>query len=170
MSVEISISLSPESARFIAQLHIAPEHIQRALCRVIDEQNQLTIGDMTRLRLSRRSKTTLGVVTNRLRSSIRVSNTVVTSDGVQTSIGTNVVYAGAHEFGFNGNITVRSHSRTIKKIFGKRVAPRSQTVREHTRRMHLPERSFIRRTLYERAPAYTAAIGTAIARILTPDS
>lgn len=42
----------------------------------------------------------LGVVTGRLRSSIASGKTIETKDGYETKIGTNVVYARAHEFGY----------------------------------------------------------------------
>lgn len=62
--------------------------------------------------------------------------------------GGNVKYAAAHEYGFQGAVTVREHLRTITQAFGKPLAtPVTATVRQHTMNMNLPERSFLRSAL-----------------------
>lgn len=59
-------------------------------------------------------------------------------------VGTNVVYAAPHEYGFDGVVTVREHLRQAKSGL-------AHTVRQHKRTMHLPVRSFLRSTLTENA-------------------
>ena len=105
-------------------------------------------------------------------------------------VGTNVPYAAAHEFGFQGTgtTTVRAHNRrTLKemkkaksfrtlrdgtrqayiRMRGKRgVGTGSTQVSAHTRnwRVNLPERSFLRAALRELKPEIIAALDAAVQR------
>lgn len=54
----------------------------------------------------------LDVVTTRLRKSI-TRRVIQTADSVRGVVGTNVVYAGYHELGFRGAVSVRAHTRTV---------------------------------------------------------
>ena len=87
----------------------------------------------------------LNVVTGRLRRSIfsRVDETATSVTGSVSSSG-DVKYAAIHEFGFDGEETVRAHTREIKHAFGRAIAPRTVEVREFSRHVHMPERSFMR--------------------------
>ncbi len=62
-------------------------------------------------------------------------------------IGTNVVYANVHQFGFQGTVkqNVRAHSRVITQAFGRSIEPRPVTVKAHTRnmKMNIPARPFL---------------------------
>jgi phage gpG-like protein len=128
------------------------------------------------------------VVTNRLRGSIRASKAVVTSGGIHSALGTNVGYAGVHEFGFEGKVTVKAHTRRIYEYaqgtatqavldprtgrISRTKAPKRKTtgviqVRTHTRNVKMPARAFIRRTIEARSGAYSVAIGTALSRIFS---
>lgn len=70
-------------------------------------------------------------------------------------VGTNVEYARVHEYGFSGTVTVKEHLRLIKKAFGKDLkTPREVTVRTHSARVNLPERSFLRSALRDLGPAF----------------
>lgn len=87
----------------------------------------------------------LNVVTGRLRRSIfsRVVETPTAVIGEVSSSG-DVKYAGRHEFGFNGQETVRAHTREIKQAFGRAIEPKTVNVNQFTRQAHTPERSFMR--------------------------
>ncbi len=87
--------------------------------------------------------------THRLHDSI-----AVTSDdgGLSAAIGTDVAYAGVHEFGFSGSENVREHLRRQSVAFGKPIAPVEVLVRAHSRRVDFPERSFLRSALAELQP------------------
>ena len=96
----------------------------------------------------------LGVRTGTLRRSIdqdqesRLKNPLeVSGDRITGIVSTNVKYAKAHEYGFSGVVSVREHMRTVKQAFGRPIAPREVTVRAHTMKMNLPERSFLRSAL-----------------------
>lgn len=100
----------------------------------------------------------LAVRTGRLRRSI----TQRVTDGGQTItgiVGTNVEYARAHEFGFQGAVTVKEHLRRVTQAWGRPLkTPVMATVREHTMQMNLPARSFLRSSLREMTPEIQKAI------------
>lgn len=52
-------------------------------------------------------------------------------------------YAGVHEFGFTGTVTVPAHTRTM--AFGKPTKP--FTVGPYSRRMNIPARPFVKPTI-----------------------
>jgi phage gpG-like protein len=165
----VTIALDPAGRALIARLETAAPRLQSALLAAIDDENQSTIGVITNLRLSRRGPDTLGVRTNRLRSSITATKAILVPGGTITAtIGSNVIYAGVHEFGINKTVRVRAHDRTLNRLFGRRVTPFKQSVRAHDRRMVFPARAYIRRTLEERAPRYAALIGRLAMTALNP--
>ena len=88
----------------------------------------------------------LNVKTGRLRNSIK---DVVMDEGekVVGIVSTLVKYAPVHEYGFKGTVTVRESLRTIKQAFGRPIAARQISVKAHTRKMNMPERSFLRSAL-----------------------
>lgn len=79
----------------------------------------------------------LKVQTGRLRRSVNFKVTE-SATGVEARVGTNVEYARIHEFGFKGTVNVKEHMRKGKQAY---------TVRAHTRRVNLPERSFLRSSM-----------------------
>jgi len=83
--------------------------------------------------------------------------------GVTGSVGTNISYARAHEYGFHGAVTVRAHLRMVKQAFGKALKnPGKHEVKALTRQMNLPERSFLRSAINEMAPEIQASIAQAV--------
>jgi len=103
----------------------------------------------------------LNVRTGRLRRSI---HTVVQSDATSIigKVGTDVVYAAYHEFGFSGTETVRAHLRRAKDqmAFSRKMKKSAYiskqegtiNVRSHTRTVNYPERSFLRTALKDMEP------------------
>lgn len=81
----------------------------------------------------------LKVQTGRLRRSVNFRVTE-SATGIEARVGTNVEYARIHEFGFRGTVNVREHMRKGKQAY---------KVRAHTRRVNLPERSFLRSSLVD---------------------
>lgn len=71
------------------------------------------------------------------------------SNGVAGIVGTNVEYAPPHEYGFKGDVTVKAHLRMIKMAFGKSINPKQVNIKAHTRKVDLPEKSFLRSALEE---------------------
>lgn len=103
--------------------------------------------------------------TGRLRNSI---NQRVDSDASSVSavVGTGVVYARPHEYGFQGTVNVPAHTRTQTMAFGKSIAARMVQVRAHPMRMNLPERSFLRSSLREKAPVEIERIRQSMAELI----
>jgi len=116
----------------------------------------------------------LHVRTGRLRRSITYRLTKE-GDVVTAYVGTNVKYARAHEYGFQGEVsvpahTVKAHQRHMSVAFGKLMKnPRMVDVREyvmraHSMKMNLPERSFLRSSVEENASKYTDWIKDAMVK------
>lgn len=87
------------------------------------------------------------------------------ADVIEGIVGTNVEYARAHEYGFNGQVSVRAHLRKITEAFGRVLdAPVEAQVQAHSRHMRLPKRSFLRSTLEEHRSEIHRLIEAAVAR------
>jgi phage gpG-like protein len=118
----------------------------------------------------------LSVVTRRLLGSLEQAVTVGT-DRVTGVVGTNVPYAGFHEFGFHGSIQVREHTRIIGETNDKgesvdtrkairdpagniigfkrrseETAKTTQTVKAHKRQVEYAGRPFLRPALLKVQP------------------
>ena len=78
-------------------------------------------------------------------------------------VGTNVEYAAIHEYGFKGDVQVKSFQREMNKAFGRPISPRTVTVKAHARNVNLPERSFLRSALLEMKPEIMDGLLKAIA-------
>lgn len=92
------------------------------------------------------------------------------------SVGLKLSYAAVHEYGFDGTVTIREHLRHVKSgdVRGRLDGGRSRVlaqgigrVREHTRHMHVPERSYLRSTLAEEHATIRAAMLAAVRRAFT---
>ena len=110
----------------------------------------------------------LKVRTGNLRRSI---DQAVTDTGSQVvgMVSTNVKYARAHEYGFKGVVTVKQHMRLQKQAFGRPISPREVSVSQHTAKMNLPARSFLRSALadMEASGEIRAEFEAAVSRALT---
>lgn len=187
----IQVKLTPEARQRLAQMKQFPARMAHAVAQEFDLQNEYTVGAIQEKRLSGKgpfpvSEGRLGVVTNRLRTSLRRTKAVQSGGGLIGSIGSNVIYAGAHEFGFEGSVSVKSYTRklasgdrfsingaqvrrgTASHIMGgnlKKVARTASgvaTVKAHTRHMHVPERAPIRKGIEERLELYVEPLSNAI--------
>lgn len=55
-----------------------------------------------------------------------------------------IPYAAAHEFGFQGVVTKKAHFRTITKSFGVTHEAKTIAVRQHSSKMNVRKRPYIR--------------------------
>lgn len=104
----------------------------------------------------------LNVRTGRLQRSI---NQAVTSDATSVTgiVSTAVKYARPHEYGFSGTVNVKEHLRTVTQAFGKELKePVTSTVKAHTMKMNLPERSFLRSALADQRGEIVEGIRQAV--------
>lgn len=179
-ALQVEISFAPEAVALLRAAPAWPARLMRDVAAAIDLENELTVGHIQAQRMSRRGPETLGVVTNRLRLSLRPSKAEIREDSVDSSIGSNVGYMGPHEFGFQGLVTVRAHERRVFASRGggertrysmgedgrivarktgraRRVSGVVQ-VRSHAREMNIPSRAPIRRGIADRARNYRDAL------------
>lgn len=102
--------------------------------------------------------------------------TVRSTDTIYQTVGTNVSYAAVHEYGFNGTVTIRAHQRKRKSQANKSSKGRdgnpekkrtskakAHQVKQHIRRLRLPERSFARSALAE----FESEMSSTLASVLT---
>lgn len=183
------IQLGPDAQQLIEKLKAFPADMAKAIARGMDRANALVTGAMTRNRFTGKGpfppdQGKLGVRTNRLRRSLRWSKATIDASGnVTGSIGTNVEYMAAHEFGFSGTVNVASFRRQRSATqFGKAVAVDTkglrgnakkakirealgmETVRAHRRQMNVPERAPVRKGIADGQSTYAAEIGAALAK------
>ena len=105
----------------------------------------------------------LHVRTGRLRRSITARFEGSGKENFRALVGTNVEYARVHEFGFKGEVDVKSHQRTMTMAWGKLMkTPKTVTVRAHKLKMNMPERSFLRSSLTENRDRIVGNIRKAI--------
>lgn len=83
-----------------------------------------------------------------LRDTNRLMNSIVGyGSDRQVTVGTNVEYAAAHNFGVNEIITqqVRAHTRMITQAFGRDIGLKEVEVRAHERTvpLHIEQREFM---------------------------
>ena len=80
--------------------NLDPAVVLPRLARTMDKQNQLSVARIQRSYMSGPTTAqSLSVRTSRLRGSIRATACRVTPVGLESAIGSNVVYAAIHEFG-----------------------------------------------------------------------
>lgn len=107
---------------------------------------RLTIKLQGHVKAQKLSGQVLNVRTGTLRRSIDQLVTE-TSDSIVGKVSTNVGYGKKHEYGFTGTETVEAHLRQVKKAWGRTITPKEVMVRSYTRKVDLPERSFLRSAL-----------------------
>lgn len=89
---------------------------------------------------------------------------IYASGGTHSGTGRSpIVYGSVHEFGFTGVVTVRSHLRAQRMVFGLPMAPRQVQIPAHTKAMHFPPKFFLRSALDALAPKGVADIHAAVA-------
>jgi phage gpG-like protein len=169
MSFEIKVDSN--AAQAAAQLKAFPAEMAAGLARALDHENELTIGHIQARKLSKRGPDTLGVVTNRFRSSVNRTEATVEGDVITSALGSNVAYAKIHEFGFDGDVEVKAHKRRIIALDryerkGQRLVQTQSglpgEIRAHSRHMRMPARAPFKTSLEERGPRYSRSLSAAI--------
>lgn len=85
---------------------------------------------------------------------------------VSATVYSNVDYAAAHEFGFGGRENVRASLRRITMAFGRPIATATIGVGAYSRRLDLPQRSFLRSSLDDMASHIGATVDDALREAL----
>ena len=155
--MSVRIELTDNAKEIIRQVQDFPREMAQSVAQAMDRQNQLTIGHVQARKLSQRGPSTLGVVTNRLRGSLRATRAITSARAVESSIGTNVKYAGAHEFGTKP-YTIRPRAGKVLRFGTARGVVFARMVKHPG----LPARRPIGSGIEERAANYSEALSKAI--------
>lgn len=139
----------------VARFDSMPGRLRQELLRGVGRAVLLVQRDVKESKLSGQ---VLNVRTGRLRRSINTSVTGST-DVVVGTVGTNVSYAHAQEYGFRGVETVREHLRTTKR-------GAMAMVRSFQRNANIPEHSFLRSSLQEMQPQIRQEFQDALSRAM----
>jgi phage gpG-like protein len=91
-----------------------------------------------------------------------------TSSNPKGIVGTNVSYGRAFELGFEGAVPVREFLRTQVKAWGKDITPKKVTVHAHTRKVKIPQRSFLVSALKDMQPEIVQELGQGVTEALKP--
>lgn len=151
--LETTIQVSPDLR--LALEALKPEAVLRAVVKGMKRGTLLITGAVQKERLTGQgpfapSQNKLGVITGRLRRSARGTDPQISGSTVTTSIGSNVSYAAAHEFGFKGTVKVRAHEVTMTKLFGRKLqAPLRFSRLPSQRKVNIPERKPFRTGISE---------------------
>lgn len=133
------------------------------LSRVADSIGRLILRLQRKVMQDKLTGQVLKVRTGTLRRSID-QRLVTDSDSVAGIVSTNVKYGKAHEYGSDKTVTVREHLRLVKKAWGKELKhPVWATVKAHSMKQNLPERSFLRSALADMKPEIIADLNKAAA-------
>lgn len=113
---------------------------------------------------SKLSGQVLRTPTGTLRRSVSYA-LMIADKGLTAQVGTNLVYAAIHEYGFDGMESVRAHQRRVTQAFGHPLKFAVwANVGPFSRHMKMPERSFLRSSLRENRDKIIAAIQAAVTR------
>lgn len=182
----IEIPITSNAADVLRKLEAMPSAMAANVAKAMDLQNQLTIGHSQATYLTGPRPKKLGVVSNRLRSSLNAPPAVVTGLTIESKIGTNVKYAGAHEAGVDKVVQVKAYTRrnydhgklgvgsATTLLFDmktgqikrgrtiKRAAKTEVQVKAFKRHMKMPRRAFLEPAILDRKQDYGNAISAAL--------
>lgn len=184
MSPEITITLSPEAEAVIARLG-DDAGLLAAVARELDNQTQLTVGHIVKTRLRGKGpfpveQHRLGERSHLLWKSLRGTKAVISGNAVTSSIGSNLAYAGIHEFGgtihrkrSSGFVRLRTDARgnLLRQgangklaIFAKKSHNRFESVRyqKGAYDIIIPARAPVRAGIADRLQEIGSALSAAI--------
>lgn len=161
------IYLTPDAEAKLRGMRNIPRTVPKVLAAALDTQNQVSVGHITEKRLTGKGpfpvpQGKLGVRTNRLRDSLMWVPAKVDKGGrVTSAIGSDVKYAGIHEFGgFIRPTTVRpKNGKALKFSIGGRVVFAKQV---QLPARYMPARRPVRRGILDRRMEYEEGLSQAV--------
>lgn len=158
---QVTIKLTPEAQAALKALGKIEGSVAKEITRAMDKQNELTVAHIAEFRMRGNNNVpfppadrVLGVRTRNYRLSLYATDAKATRDGVVSSIGSPLNYAGVHEFGFTGQVNVPEHQRG------------ESTVQAHTRAVSIPARQPVTAGIEDRQDAYGEAMSQAVLKAL----
>jgi phage gpG-like protein len=140
------------------RLRALPDAAGEGLARAVAK---LGIGLQSHIRQDKLSGQVLQSRSGALKASIEVA-TNRSATAVTATVSTDLDYAAAQEYGFSGTVSVRASLRRIKEAFGRPITTKTIAVGAHSRRMNVPERSFLRSALDDAIPDINAGVNDAL--------
>jgi hypothetical protein len=177
MSLEIKIDIPQASRAIIAKLQSFKPELGEAIKRGMDKGSAIVLGKTLSERFRGQgpfpvAEHRLGIRTHRLWDSLRWTKAQSVAVGgklveVSASMGSNIEYFGVHEFGFEGDVQVKSFSRKVSELrFGrapvkgkKKTVKKKETVRAHVRHLRIPARAPLRHGIEDHIGEFTEQIG-----------
>jgi hypothetical protein len=181
MSTRVTITPHPDLAGFPARLERAVDQSRGAIRTILAMSATSAYMRYAGARVGPRAPDDRGplrIVTGRLSRSLTgalgagggrglredISDFSWSGGGGQMTFGTRVPYAPVHEEGWSG--VVRAHTRTVRVVFGRKVAPHSVQVSAHPRTVR--SRAFLSPAVTATQSLVLGRLGEAIAEALQP--
>lgn len=188
---KVKITLTPQAQKIAENLQALPSSALTVIAAAMSKEDVLTISHIQKERLTGQGpfpveEHKLGVRTNRLRGSLVSTPARIEGNTVVSAIGSNVKYAGIHEFG--GRIRKPARTATVRHridsrgalvrqlgnpnlaIFAKskhkRARETSVTIPAHD--IEMPERAPVRTGIADRADNYSRSISAALIAAMKP--
>lgn len=180
----VNVELTPEAQTILRQSAGTPGRILNAIRRAHDSENEKLVSHITLAYMNfpgPPGKTTLAGlrhVSGRLALSLRRSldsRATISGNTVESSVGSNLVYMGVHEYGgpYNfpaRNVRLRTNARgelirqpgRLLAVFATSKHKRARDVMGKAYTATYPERAPIRKGVADRLPAYRAALSAAV--------
>jgi len=146
----------------LARLRSIPGAVNTGLVRTV---TKLGLDLQRRVQQDGLSGQTLAVRSGLRKSTIDLS-LEQSGDYVTATISSGSEYAHADEFVFTGTVDVRAGLRRVKEAFGRPTSEKLINTRAHSRRMALPEPSFLRSALEEMGSAIRDEVEAAVREAL----
>lgn len=179
----MNLTIDIQAEQLMARLHGTQDRLTESLRSAV---LRLAITVQNSVKVDKLTGQVLHVRSGELRRSI---NQQLTQDakGITASVGTNVVYARVHEYGYTGTVDVRAHARKLReastvvlqkpangRAFGIYQKRRGEltggvaNVRAHALKMNLPARSFLRSALKDHETTITDTLRATALKAVTP--
>lgn len=155
MPTNITITVEDQVTRKLTAM-MSEQRVRGVMLPVLSSRlskaSQIIVGRAVRGRFTGRgpfprSQARLGVVTGRLRRSIRASRPMIDADGIRIGFGSNVKYFAVHEFGSQARVNVRGHSRKldgVRKLHRGKLTKATQRAAVKRRKKGLKTSAFVR--------------------------
>jgi len=183
MSASYKIQLTDQARKIVENMKTLPVRMVAAIAKGMDAGNELAVAKIRRDHLNGigpfpPEQHKLGVRTSRLRGSVNATPSVISGQTIDSSIGSNVIYAAIHEFGGRikmGERTQKVRLRTDKDgnlmrqlknlaIFARKDHKRAKEyfTKVAAHEIEMPERAPFRTGIQESLPQYKRTISAAV--------